>query len=407
MKLSDAAIRRAKPAERPQKLSDGGGLYLLLQPNGSRWWRLKYRIEGKEKLLSLGVYPTVTLAMAREARDDAKRKIAQGIDPSKARRAAQDAEATPNTFEAVGREWVAAQDWVPGYREKVAAWLDNDVFPYIGAAAPADLTAADFLKVARRIEKRGAYESAHRIIQNCSKIMRYATAIQLAARDPIIDLRGALKPVPEKHHAAIVEPEDLAGLLRAIDAYAGTAVVRAAFRAAPYLFQRPGEVRHMEWSEVDLDQGLWNIPAEKMKMRRAHIVPLSTQVVEILRELAPITGRYRFVFPGHRDPRTRPMSENAITAALRRMGFDKDTMTNHGFRATARTILDERLRFRPDVIDHQLAHTVKDTNGRAYNRTKHLGDRIVMMQVWADYLDALRAGTAGAFVDTYVRATRP
>ncbi|MDR6094883.1 integrase arm-type DNA-binding domain-containing protein [Stenotrophomonas sp. SORGH_AS_0321] len=393
MPLSDAAIRRVKSTEKQQKLSDGGGLFLLVHPNGSRYWRWKYRFGGKEKLLGMGIYPEVSLAKAREAREDARRLLASGVDPSEQRKATTAARTTADgeAFEVIAREWLASRPWVPNYRKKVAAWFENDVFPFIGSRRAVELKASDFLQVARRMEARDAFESAHRVMQNCGQVMRYAVATDRAERNPVADLRGALVPAPEKNHAAVVDPALLGGLLRALHAYHGTPVVQAALKLAPMLFVRPGELRHAEWGEMDLDAGLWSIPAGRMKMRQAHIVPLARQALEVLRELRDVTGHGTYVFAGGRTD-ARPMSEAAVLAALRVMGFDKDTVTGHGFRATARTLLDEVLGFRPDIIEHQLAHAVKDPNGRAYNRTTHLVERTRMMQEWADYLDRLRMG---------------
>lgn len=331
------------------------------------------------------------MAEARARHVEARKALAAGIDPGEQRKAEKAAglERAGNSFEVVAREWLAKQAWVPGYLDKVDAWLVNDVFPYIGGKPVAEVTAPDFLRVARRIEERGAIESAHRILQNCGQVMRYAIATGRADRNPVADLKGALATAEGRHHAAITDPLALGGLLRAIEGYSGDPVTRAALKLSGLLFVRPGELRHAEWAEIDLDKAEWNIPAAKMKMRLSHLVPLSEQAVAILRELHPLTGRGQYVFPGGRSPR-RPMSNNAINAALRRMGFDKDTMTAHGFRATARTLLDEVLGFRPDYIEHQLAHAVKDPNGRAYNRTAHLAERRKMMQGWADYLDGLR-----------------
>lgn len=399
--LTDTAIRKAKPGPKPTKLRDGGGLYVQLNPDGSRWWRWDYRrpVTGKRNTLSLGTYPEVSLADARGRQAEARRLLASGIDPGEHRKAAKVAgvEKAANSFEVVTREWLGKQKWVESYRCKVVAWMDNDVFPWIGGRPVAELAAPDFLRVARRIEERGAIESAHRIMQNCGQVMRYAVATGRADRNPVADLRGALAPPMERHHAAITDPRELGGLLRAIDGYAGDASTRAALRLAPLVFVRPGELRHAEWSEIDFDAGEWNIPAHKMKMREPHLVPLSSQAVAILRDLQPLTGRRQYVFPGGRSPK-RPLSDNALTAALRRMGFDKETMTAHGFRATARTLLDEVLGWRPDLIEHQLAHAVRDPNGRAYNRTSHLPERRKMMQAWADYLDALRADTGNVIV---------
>lgn len=284
---------------------------------------------------------------------------------------------------------------MPAYRKKVIAWFEKDVFPYIGARRAGDLKASDFLQVARRMEARAAFESAHRVMQHCGQVMRYAVATDRAERNPVADLRGALVPAPEKNHAAIVDPVQLGGLLRALHAFHGTPVVQAALKLAPMVFVRPGELRQAEWTEIDLDAAVWSIPAARMKMRQAHILPLARQAVEVLNELQKITGHGLYVFGGGRTDK-RPMSEMAVLAALRVMGFDKDTVTGHGFRATARTLLDEVLGYRPDIIEHQLAHAVKDPNGRAYNRTTHLVERTRMMQEWADYLDRLRTGNVVA-----------
>lgn len=393
MPLTDAAIRKAKPLPKPVKLSDGGGLYLLLRPNGARWWRLDYRrpYTGKRNTLSLGTYPATGLAEARERRDAARKLLEADVDPAEHRKAEKAAgvERAANSFEVVAREWLGKQTWVPSYSSKVSAWLENDVFPWIGARPVAEISAPEFLRVARRVEERGAIESAHRIMQNCGQVMRYAIATGRADRNPVSDLRGALASPPERHHAAITDPREIGGLLRAIDAYRGNLVTRSALQLAPLVFVRPGELRQAEWSEIDLDAAEWNIPAARMKMRLPHLVPLSRQAVAILRDLKPLTGRRQHIFPGGHDPR-KPMSDNAINAALRRMGFEGDTMTGHGFRAMARTVLDEVLHFRPDYIEHQLAHAVRDPNGRAYNRTAHLAERRKMMQAWADYLDRLR-----------------
>lgn len=394
MALTDVEIRKAKPGDKPRKLTVGEGLYLLLRPNGARWWRFDYRrpFTGKRNTLSLGTYPDTGLAEATERRDAARKLLAGGVDPAEHRKAVKAAalERAANSFEVVAREWLAKRDWVPSYSRKVIAWMENDVFPWIGARPVADLTALDFLGVAHRIEQRGAIESAHRILQNCGQVMRYAIVTGRAERNPVADLSRALKPAPERHHAAITDPREIGGLLRAIDGYSGNLVTRSALRLAPLVFVRPGELRHAEWEHIDLAAAEWNIPAERMKSRQPHLVPLSRQAVAILAELQPLTGGRQYVFPGGRSPK-RPMSDNAINAALRRMGFDSDTMTAHGFRAMARTVLDEVLHFRPDYIEHQLAHAVRDPNGRAYNRTAHLAERRKMMQAWADYLDRLRA----------------
>jgi len=392
---SDRAIRSAKPTDKPQKLRSGGGLYLLLNPNGSRWWRFKYRFAGKEKLLSLGTYPDTSLADARDKRDAARKLLAAGIDPGEQRKAERVAgtERAANSFEVIAREWIAKRSpgWVDSHTSRIVLRLENDVFPWLGARPIAEITPAELLACVRRVESRGAVESAHRVLQNCGQIFRYAVATTRASSDPTRDLRGALTPVKGSHHAAITDQKSVGALLRAIDEYAGSFVTRCALRLAPLVFVRPGELRNAEWAEFDLDAAQWNIPATRMKMREPHLVPLSTQSVAILRELHKLTGQGRYVFPGARS-RQRPMSNNAVLAALRRMGYEKDAMSGHGFRAMARTIMDEVLHVRADYIEHQLAHAVRDPNGRAYNRTAHLPERQAMMQQWADYLDALKIG---------------
>lgn len=389
--LTDAALRKIKPGDRAQRLFDSGGLYIEVTPRGSLCWRQKYRFAGKEKRLAHGVYPEVTLAQARVRRDEARRLLAQGVDPGEQKKAAAAAlqPLGSRTFETIAREWLPTRKWVPSYGKKVIAYFENDVFPWIGSREVDTLEASDFLTIARRIEERGSFETAHRTMQKCSEVMRYAVATQRARRNPVPDLQGALVPVEKGHFAAITKPADLAALLRALHGYRGTAMTMAALKLAPLVFVRPIELRTAEWDEFDLDAGVWNIPASKIKTRIPLLVPLARQAVAILRQLHALTGRGRYVFPGVRSPR-RPMSENTVLAAIRALGYDSDTATGHGFRATARTMLDEVLRFRPDIIDHQLAHVVRDTNGRAYNRTSFLEDRTAMMQRWADYLDELR-----------------
>ncbi|MDO4710291.1 MAG: integrase arm-type DNA-binding domain-containing protein [Pseudomonadota bacterium] len=399
--LTDTAIRKAKPKAKAYKLADGGGLFLLVAPAGGKWWRFKYRrpVTRKENLLTFGTYPETSLAEARAKWEEAKKLLKDGIDPGEQRKAEKLAGAAraANSFEALALEWLAKQSWVPGYLVKVTAWFEKDVFPWIGARPVADLTAPEFLAVVQRVEQRGAIESAHRILQNCGQVMRYACATGRATSNPIPNLRGSLTAAPEKHHAAITDPAAIGALMRAIEGYKGSLVTRCALRLAPLLFVRPGELRNAEWTEIDFAAAEWRIPAEKMKMREPHLVPLCRQAVDILRELHPLTGRGRYVFPSGRGG-DRPLSSNAVLAALRRMGYAKDEMTGHGFRAIARTVLDEVLGFRPDFIEHQLAHAVRDANGRAYNRTSYLPQRREMMQAWADYLDSLREAEAGKVV---------
>ena len=396
MLLTDTTIRNAKPGAKPAKLFDERGLFLLVTPAGGKWWRLKYRFDGKEKLLSLGTYPDVSLKDARERRDNARKKLADGIDPSHNRKAQKSLrqEQVANSFELVSREWYEkySTNWVEAHGSRIIRRLERDIFPYLGSRPIADVTAPELLQVIRKIEARGALETAHRALGNCGQVFRYAVATGRATRDPSGDLRGALPPVKEQHFAAVTEPTQAAQILRAIDAYQGSAVVSCALRLAPLVFVRPGELRGAEWAEIDLDAAEWRIPAARMKMGADHIVPLSTQAVAILREIHRLTGAGRYVFPSARTS-TRPMSDNAILAALRRMGIAKDEMSGHGFRAMARTILDEVMGMRPDLIEHQLAHAVRDANGRAYNRTAHLPARREMMQQWADYLDGLRKGS--------------
>lgn len=393
MSLTDTAIRNAKPGPKPIRLRDERGLYLEVAPSGGKWWRFRYLFAGKEKLLSMGTYPDVGLAKARERRDEARKLLADGIDPSQHRKAAKAAgsERAGNSFEVVAREWYAKMSptWNAAHGDRIIRRLERDVFPWIGARPVADVTAPELLGVLRRIEGRGAIETAHRALQNCGQVFRYAIATGRAERDPSGDLRGALPPVKGTHFAAVTDPAKVGNLLRTLDGYQGTFTVQCALRLAPLVFVRPGELRKAEWADIDLDAAEWRFHVTKTDT--GHVVPLARQAVDILRELHALTGRGRYVFPGARS-RERPMSENAILAALRRLDIGKDEMSGHGFRAMARTILDEVLGVRPDLIEHQLAHAVKDPNGRAYNRTAHLPQRREMMQLWADWLDRQRAG---------------
>ncbi|MBA8884916.1 tyrosine-type recombinase/integrase [Dokdonella fugitiva] len=392
--LTPSAVTNAKPRPEAYKLTDGRGMYLLVKPDGARWWRFDYRRPGtgKRNTLSLGTFPDTSLKRAREKRDDWRRLIADGVDPGEKRKAERVAAA--DTFEAVAREWHAkfAAARTEGHAKRILRRFEVDVFPWIGAQPVGKLTAPGILSVLRRIESRGAIETAHRTRSDCGMVMRFAVATGRAQADVTRDLHGALAVPTPKHHAAITDPNRIGELMRAIEGFTGTFPVRCALKLASLTFVRPGELRQAEWAEFDLDKAEWSIPAERMKMRRPHLVPLSSQATMLLRELWPLTGSGRYVFPGARD-RKRPMSNVTINAALRRMGFDRDTMTGHGFRAMARTVLDEGLGFRPDYIEHQLAHAVREPDGRAYNRTAHLPERIKMMQAWADHLDTLRMGT--------------
>ncbi|MCU7844708.1 MAG: tyrosine-type recombinase/integrase [Candidatus Thiodiazotropha sp. (ex Monitilora ramsayi)] len=392
MALTDTAVRNAKPKEKTYKLFDGGGLFLLVNSKGSRYWRLKYRFQGKEKLLALGVYPDVSLKTARDRRDTARTQIADGIDPGEVRKATKAAQSDEDSFEAVAREWWGQREpnWSKTHSSRILLRLNKDVFPWIGSRPIGEITAPELLTVLRRIENRGAVETAHRIHQSCGQIFRYAVATGRAERDPSADLKGALPPTRQKHHASITDPQKIGELLRAIDGYEGSFVTRCALQLASLTFVRPGELRHAEWSEIDLGKAEWRIPAEKMKMNVVHIVPLSSQALSVLQEIHPLTGRGKYVFPGVRSLR-RPMSENTVNAALRRLGYTKDEMTGHGFRSMASTILNEQGWHR-DAIERQLAHAERNSVRAAYNYAEHLPERIRMMQSWADYLDGLKKG---------------
>lgn len=393
MPLTNTQIRNARPRQRAVRLFDERGLYLEISPSGGKWWRLKYRFQGAEKRISLGVYPDVALKDARDRREEARKLLAGGIDPSQYRKATKSAYAdrAANSFETVAREWFAKESptWAETHSTKLLRLLERDIFPWIGSRPIAEIAAPELLAVLRRIEGRGAVETAHRARGHCGQIFRYGIATSRCTSDPAHDLRGALAPVTGSHFAAATEPEQLAAILRAIDGYQGTLPVRCALRLAPLVFVRPGELRKSEWKDIDLDGAEWRYTVTKTNT--PHIVPLSRQAVTILRELHPLTGSGQYAFPSARST-SRPMSDNAILAALRRMGIGKEEMSGHGFRAVARTILDEVLGARPDFIEHQLAHAVRDPNGRAYNRTAHLQERRKMMQTWADYLDQLKAG---------------
>jgi integrase len=394
MALTDTAIRRAVAKKKPYKMFDSGGLFLHVMPHGGKWWRFKYRFNHKEKLLSLGTYPDISLKAARDRRDQERKKLADKIDPALNRKAVKAAWADnqTNSFEVVAREWMDKQSaiWSPTNTQKIKRHLELNAFPWLGERPIADILAPELLASLRRMEARGAVGTAHRVLQTCGQIFRYAIATGRAMRDPASDLRGALQPVPkEKHRAAVTDPKAIGPLLLTLDAYHGSLIVRCALRLAPLVFVRPGELRKAGWKEIDLQKAEWNIPGERMKMKEPHLVPLSKQAIKILKELHPLTGRGAYLFPSPRSNQ-RPMSDNAVLSAMRRMGIPKEEMTGHGFRAMARTVLDEVLHIRPDYIEHQLGHAVRDPNGRAYNRTAHLPERRKMMQDWADYLDELR-----------------
>ena len=414
-KLTDTAIRKAKNGDKSVKLSDGGGLYLELHPNGSRYWRMKYRHAGAEKRLAFGVYPEVTLAAVRKCRDDARKLIANGTDPGevkKATKAVDQAAAEtarmeaagllgPGSFEHVAREWLTTIHLAKvsiGHAERTRIRLEQDVFPWLGRRPIHDIEAPELLHALRRVEGRGAFETTHRIKDACGQVFRYGIATGVCKRNPAADLKDALRPVPTRHHAAIVDPKRGGELLRDLMAYSGHPVTRAALRLSAMLLLRPGELRQLQWAWLDFDEAAVTIPGEMMKRTRddkangsPHVVPLAPQALAVFRELQPLTGAKQYVFPSLHSG-ARPMSDNTVNVALRRMGYDRETMTAHGFRAMARTMIAERLGIPAEVIEAQLAHAVNDALGRAYNRTQFIDQRRDMMSKWADYLDRLRDG---------------
>ncbi len=394
MALTDLAVRTAKPAEKQLKLFDSGGMFLLVTPAGGKRWVLKYRFNKKEKSLALGVYPDVGLAAARKKRDEAREQLAAGIDPGDAKKADKRAAklAAANSFEAVALAWMEERrPYVEAAQyDKTLARFKNDAFPWLGKRPIAEIEAPDILDVLKRVDSRGARFTAHRLRGEISRVFRYGIKEGFCKTDPARDLTGAIPPAQTTHFASITEPAKVGEMLRSFDAFSGTFPVRCALRLAPLLFVRPGELRQAEWTEIDLDKGEWRYHVSKTKTE--HLVPLAAQAVAILRELHALTGAGGYVFPGARD-RKRPMSEAAINAALRRLGYDTRTeITGHGFRAMARTILHEELEQKPEVIEHQLAHAVPDNLGGAYNRTKFIKERRTMMQKWADYLDGIKNG---------------
>lgn len=397
--LADIQVRNAKAKEKDYKLSDGQGLYLLVNTTGGKLWRLDYSFAGKRKTLALGSYPALSLADARQRRDDAKKLLANDVDPSEIRKAQKAAIAavTENAFEVVAREWHGKfkHTWSDSHANTLMERLERDIFPCIGDKDITEIKPPELLAVLRRVEARGALDTAHRNRLMCGQIFRYAIATGRAERDPSADLKGALPPVKFGHRAAPTDPKEVAPLLRAIDAFKCTFPVKCALQLLPLFFCRPGELRAAEWSEFDFENEQWNIPAIRMKMNEPHVVPLARQAISILKELQPLTGSGKYLFPSLRSSQ-RCMSDNTLNASYRRMGFERDEISAHGFRAMARTILDEVLQFRPDFIEHQLAHAVKDVNGRAYNRTTHLAERRKMMQIWADYLDGLKTESRAA-----------
>lgn len=395
MPLSDLAIKKAKPQDKPFKLADEKGLYLLVQPTGGKLWRMNYRHEGKQKTLYMGVYPDVSLTVARDKRDEARRLLAEGTDPATAKQEAKQAAkiAADNSFQAVARQWFEKNmtGKSESHRERTINRLEGDVFPWLGAKPVGEIKPQELLACLRRIEERGAIETAHRVRWSCSKVFRFAIAAGIAESDPAELVKEALtKPNPVAF-PTITDPLRIAALMRDLDALEASPVVRTAARLAPLVFVRPGELRRAEWAEIDLGKAEWRIPAGKMKSRALHIVPLARQAVELLRDIQPLTGSGKYVFPSART-KGRPMSEAAVNAALRRLGYDQEEFTGHSFRKIASTLLNESHLWHADAIERQLAHGERDEVRAAYNYAEHLPERVKMMQWWADHLDQLKAG---------------
>lgn len=390
-KLSAQEVKNAKPKSKQYKLTDGGGMYLLVTKTG-KYWRYDYRYLKKRKTLAIGVYPDVSLKKAREKHQDARKLLADGIDPGHLKKVtkAEKYLAAENSFGKLAWEWFAKQKWTEGHARTVRGRLDNDVIPWIGDRPVNEITAQEVLVVCRRVESRGAIESAHRVKTICSQVFRYCVASGLIESDPCRDLRKALTPTTPQNMPAITDPVKVGGLMRSIDGYEGHPITRAALQLAPLVFVRPGELRQAEWEEIDLKQAVWKIPSEKMKMKLPHLVPLSRQAINIIKEIKPLTGKGRYLFPSIRTT-ARPMSNNTVLAALRRMGYPKEEITGHGFRGMASTLLHE-LGWESKLIERQLAHSDKNTVRAAYNHAEYLIERTKMMQAWADYLDGLKAG---------------
>jgi len=393
MPLNDTAIRNAKAGAKQRKLYDSGGLFLLVSPSGGKWWRFKYRFGGKEKLLSFGTYPQVSLKDARDDRDKAKKLLRNRIDPALERKAVKQAESGLGSFDAVAREWLSkfSNSWSTSHTRTIKQRLENYILPNLGTKQINAITAPELLAVLRKIEDRGYIESAHRVKQICGQIFRYAIATGRMERDPAADLKGALTPPKSKRMASIIDPKGVGGLLRAIDDYKGSIVTQCALQFGILTFVRPGELRRAEWEEINFETKEWRIPAEKMKMKTPHIVPLSKPAIAILERIKSLTGQSRYVFPSERSE-SRPMSENTVNAALRRMGYTKAELTGHGFRSMASTLLHEK-GWKSDIIERQLAHQERNKVKAAYNHAEHLPERRKLMQDWADYLETLMRDT--------------
>ena len=390
MALTATTIKTCKPKDKAYKLTDGGGLYLLVSPSGGKWWRFDYRFQSKRKTLSMGVYPAISLKDARDRRDEAKKQLANGIDPAMVRKSQKHQQSQPNTFEAVAREWHAKfkPGWSDTHASRLLRLLERDIFPWLGSMPVSDVSSPLLLQTIRRIETR-SLDTAHRAMQNCGQVFRYAIATGRQQNDPTHALKGAIPPIRDNHFASITHPEQIGPLLRAIEGYKGEFITQSALRLGPLVFVRPGELRHAEWSEINLEIGEWRIPSEKMKMGQPHIVPLARQSIVLLTDLQPLTGTGKYLFPSVRSS-DRPISENTINAALRRLGYTKDEMTGHGFRSMASTLLNEQ-GWNRDHIERQLAHAERNKIRAAYNYADYLPERRKMMQAWADYLDTLKA----------------
>jgi len=390
MALTATTIKTCKPKDKAYKLTDGGGLYLLVSPSGGKWWRFDYRFQSKRKTLSMGVYPAISLKDARDRRDEAKKQLANGIDPAMVRKSQKHQQSQPNTFEAVAREWHAKfkPGWSDSHASRLLRLLERDIFPWLGSMPVSDVSSPLLLQTIRRIETR-SLDTAHRAMQNCGQVFRYAIATGRQQNDPTHALKGAIPPIRDNHFASITHPEQIGPLLRAIEGYKGEFITQSALRLGPLVFVRPGELRHAEWSEINSEIGEWRIPSEKMKMGQPHIVPLARQSIVLLTDLQPLTGTGQYLFPSVRSL-DRPLSENTINAALRRLGYTKDEMTGHGFRSMASTLLNEQ-GWNRDHIERQLAHAERNKIRAAYNYADYLPERRKMMQAWADYLDSLKA----------------
>lgn len=387
MALTASQVKNAKPREKQYKLYDQGGLFLIVRPNGGKWWRFKYRFAKRHREISMGIYPDVMLADARKERDKARADVAKKIDPSAKRQAEKSAD--EDTFKAVALEWIGQQPWTADSVKRITGRFEKHVFPWLGNRLITEITAPDLKVVIKRVEKRGKVDTARRLLGTCDRIFCYAVADGRAERSPAQDIKGVIKTVKTEHLATITDEKEVGALLRAIDGYKGGFVTSCALKLAPLVFTRPGELRQAEWSEIDLNGAVWRIPGEKMKRGITHLVPLSKQAIEILKDIQPLTGDGQYVFPSVRSSK-RAMSENTITGALRRLGYTGKQMTGHGFRSMASTLLHEQ-QWSSDAIERQLAHAVGGVKG-VYNYAQHLDIRTEMMQSWADYLDGLQSG---------------